>query len=63
MYKKVGDTEDMHYCFGVGNLVAKCLKEGEHEECPIERPVDVFVPPARTSKNKFIKTNENTLTY
>ena len=47
VYKEVGDTLDKHYCFGMGNLTTKCLKQGKPEEC---KHSEVFVAPAMTGK-------------
>ena len=47
VYRVVGGTEDMYYCFGVGNFTAKCLERG-HEECSFGP-----IAPAMTSKNKW----------
>ena len=32
VYKAVESNDDIHYCFGVGNLTAKCLEAPEHGE-------------------------------
>ena len=50
VYKKVVDTEDMHYCFGVGNLTAKCLEAPGHGECN-----SVVVSPTKTGKKYYTK--------
>ena len=55
VYKKVEDTEDMHYCFGVGNLMAKCLEAGENGQCN-----SVVVSPTKTGKNNYTKVTSKT---
>ena len=35
LYKAVESNDDIHYCFGVGNLTAKCLEAPEHGESVI----------------------------
>ena len=53
------DSEDKLWCFGEGgDLTAKCLAQGEPEECS-----SVFVGPQRTSKKKCIEIKSKTPKY
>ena len=55
VYKVVDDTEDKLYCFGVGNLTAKCLEAGENGQCN-----SVVVSPTKTGKNNYTKVTSKT---
>ena len=60
MYKKVGETGDNHYCFGVGQNPPKCILPGELEE---QECKSIYVAPQPSPRVLSVKTEENQFVY